>query len=264
MRHRRPASEFANRHSPPRIAGLAAFYRAARDAPRARELASMTRIAYDALRHRATQDADIATSKFLDASLLWRSPPLLCVALAACASGDDPAARPKSSSAIGARLQPIAGGVGHGLITFQPYDGGLRMVADVGGFSSGWYRIAIHMTPICTSPNGFSAGPPFVLPGTSEPVVVPIRMWEQGTATLSTRVPGLDLDRAHGDRRQVHRVAREHVRVARHDARGRQRSCRVRRDRRRAHALLKRAFFPMPDHGPPPESRWAFSPARRS
>ena len=61
----------------------------------------------------------------------------LAVALAACASGDDPGQRGATTSAIGARLAPIAGGVGHGLITFKPYDGGLVMVADVGGFSSG-------------------------------------------------------------------------------------------------------------------------------
>ncbi|MET0683162.1 MAG: superoxide dismutase family protein [Casimicrobiaceae bacterium] len=118
----------------------------------------------------------------------------LVVVLAACASGDDRASRgEKSTGAIGARLQPVGGGVGRGLITFRPYDGGLTMVADVGGFSSGPYRIAIHTTPVCTSPNGFSAGPPFVLPGAAAPVVVSIRMWEQGTATLSERVPGLTL-----------------------------------------------------------------------
>ena len=118
----------------------------------------------------------------------------LASVLAACASGDDAGSRgAKSAGAIGARMGPIAGGVGHGLITFRPYDGGLTMVADVGGFSAGLYRIAIHMTPICTSPNGFSAGPPFVLPGAAAPVVIPIRIWEQGTATLAERVPGLTL-----------------------------------------------------------------------
>ncbi len=159
-----------------------------------RELASATRIAYDALRHGAPK-MQIATMKCFGASVLWLAAPLaaaVAITLAACASGDDRKGA-KSTSAIGARLQPIAGGVGHGLITFQPYDGGLSILADVGGFSAGWYRIAIHTTPVCTSPNGFSAGPPFVLPGTTEAVVVPIRMWEQGTATLSTRVPGLTL-----------------------------------------------------------------------
>ena len=115
----------------------------------------------------------------------------LAFTLAACASSDEPGK--KSSASIGARMQPIAGGVGHGLIGFRPYDGGLVLVADVGGFSAGSYRIVIHTTPICTSPNGFSAGPPFIPAGATEPVVVPIRMWEQGTATLSIRVPGLAL-----------------------------------------------------------------------
>ena len=137
----------------------------------------------------------IATTKSFAASVRWLAAPLavaVAIALPACASGDDRKGA-KPSGAIGARLQPIAGGVGHGLITFQPYDGGLRILADVGGFSAGWYRIAIHTTPVCTSPNGFSAGPPFVLPGTTEAVVVPFRIWEQGTATLSTRVPGITL-----------------------------------------------------------------------
>lgn len=112
--------------------------------------------------------------------------------LAACASDDS--GQKSKSVAIGARLQPIAGGVGHGLITFRPYDGGLVLVADVGGFSAGAYRIVVHNTPVCTSPNGFSAGPPFVPPGAAAPVAIPIRMWEQGTATLSQRVPALTLN----------------------------------------------------------------------
>jgi len=115
-------------------------------------------------------------------------------ALAACASGDDPGQRgAKSASAIGARLAPVAGGVGHGLVTFRPYDGGLVMVADVGGFSPGSYRIVIHTTPVCTSPNGFSAGPPFVLPDAGTPVVVAATIHHQGTAGVATRVPGLAL-----------------------------------------------------------------------
>ena len=117
----------------------------------------------------------------------------LAVALAACASGDDPGQRGATTSGIGARLAPIAGGVGHGLITFKPYDGGLVMVADVGGFSSGPYRIVIHTTPVCTSPNGFSAGPPFLLPQTGTPVIVATTIYHQGTANVVTRVPGLAL-----------------------------------------------------------------------
>jgi Cu/Zn superoxide dismutase len=124
--------------------------------------------------------------------------PALALALtgliAACASGDDPALRgSKSASAIGARLGQIGGGGGHGLIGFRPYDGGLVMVADLGGFSAGSYRIVIHATPVCTSPNGFSAGPPLLLPQTGAPVVVEMTIHHQGTANISTRIPGLAL-----------------------------------------------------------------------
>jgi Cu/Zn superoxide dismutase len=119
---------------------------------------------------------------------------MLAGALAACASGDDPGQRGASAaSAIGARLGPLAGGVGRGLVTFKPYDGGLVMVADIGGLASGSYRIVIHATPVCTSPNGFSAGPPFLLPQTGAPVIVAATIYHQGTANIVTRVPGLAL-----------------------------------------------------------------------
>ena len=117
---------------------------------------------------------------------------LMAVALVLGACATDDAAKPKAV-AIGARLQPIGGSIGHGLVTFRPYDGGLTFVADVGGFSGGPYRFVIHTTPVCTSPNGFSAGPPLLLPSTGAPVVVPAVIYHQGTATLTTRVPGVTL-----------------------------------------------------------------------
>ncbi len=119
---------------------------------------------------------------------------VLAAAIAACASADDKDARGSgSASATGARIAPIAGAVGHGLITFRPYDGGLTMNAEIGGFSPGPYRIVIHANPVCTSPNGFSAGPPLVLPETGAPVIVAMNILHQGTASLITRVPGLAL-----------------------------------------------------------------------
>ena len=119
----------------------------------------------------------------------------IMLAVAACAS-DEPKQKPVN---IGARLQPIGGAAGRGLVMFKPYDGGLTVVADVGGFSGGPYRLAIHTTPVCTSPNGFSAGPPFPFPGTGAPVVVPSTITiDQGTATLTTRVPGIALGGPNG------------------------------------------------------------------
>jgi Cu-Zn family superoxide dismutase len=119
---------------------------------------------------------------------------VLAVAIAACASADDQGARgSRSASATGARLGPIAGAVGRGLVAFRPYDGGLTMNAEIGGFSPGPYRIVIHANPVCTSPNGFSAGPPLALPETGAPVIVAVNVLHQGTASLITRVPGLAL-----------------------------------------------------------------------
>ena len=114
--------------------------------------------------------------------------------IAACASGDDPESRgSQSASATGARLRQIGGGGGQGLVIFRPYDGGLVMVAEVGGFSTGSYRIAIHATPVCTSPTGFSAGPPLLLPEAGAPVVIAMNINHQGTASMTTRIPGLAL-----------------------------------------------------------------------
>jgi Cu-Zn family superoxide dismutase len=116
--------------------------------------------------------------------------------LAGCASDESAKQKPAN---VGARLQPIGGSAGVGLVTFQPYGGGLTLVADVGGLSGGQYRFVIHTTPICTSPNGFSAGPPFLLPGTDAPVVVPVIITvDQGTATLTQRVPGIALTGPNG------------------------------------------------------------------
>jgi Cu/Zn superoxide dismutase len=124
--------------------------------------------------------------------------PVLALALAgsiaACAAGDDPALRgSKSESATGARLRQIGGGGGQGLVVFRPYDSGLVMVAEIGGFSPGSYRIAIHATPVCTSPNGFSAGPPLLLPEAGAPVVIAMNINHQGNASTATRIPGLAL-----------------------------------------------------------------------
>ena len=70
------------------------------------------------------------------------------------------------------------------------------LVADVGGFSAGPYRIVIHTTPGLHVAERILGGAAVrACRAPTEPVVVPIRMWEQGTATLSTRVPGLALER---------------------------------------------------------------------
>ncbi len=57
----------------------------------------------------------------------------------------------------------------------------------------GPHRIVIHANPVCTSPNGFSAGPPILLPETGAPVIVAITIEHERATSLVTRVPGLAL-----------------------------------------------------------------------
>ena len=73
------------------------------------------------------------------------------------------------------------------------------MVANFGGVGAGGHRVAIHMNANCTSPNGFSAGAPMLLPGSSAPVVVSVRTeGSEGTVATVTRIPGLAIDGAAG------------------------------------------------------------------
>ena len=116
VRHRRPASEIARRHPPPRSGALGILPRRTRRAA-ARELASMTRIAYDRSRSRCTADADHRLSTPFGApfapALAAAFAAAFAFALAACASGDDPG-RPsrRARSARGSSPSPAASGTG--------------------------------------------------------------------------------------------------------------------------------------------------------
>jgi len=117
----------------------------------------------------------------------------LVAGLAACKTAEDVRVR-VPEPAIGARLAQVGGSAVSGLVTFRPYDGGVTLLAELGGVASGRYRIAVHSTGNCTSPNGFSAGDPLRLPGSALPVVVALSTNSDGTASISTRIPGLAID----------------------------------------------------------------------
>ena len=56
----------------------------------------------------------------------------------------------------------------------------------------GAYRIAIHEVPNCTSPNGFSAGPPWAPVGRDPRALVPVQyVNSEDRVESSLRVPGL-------------------------------------------------------------------------
>jgi Cu-Zn family superoxide dismutase len=116
----------------------------------------------------------------------------LASGLASCQTADDKGTR-GGGMAVGARLVPIGGSAVRGLITFRQVEGGVAVVADFLGGYSGRLRIVIHANGNCSSPNGFSAGPPLVFPGTAEPAAVTITAVD-GYAVVSTRMPGLTLE----------------------------------------------------------------------
>jgi len=120
-------------------------------------------------------------------------PVALAGALAACATSDG-----TSRPSIGAKLVPTGGSAMGGGVAFREVDGGLMIAANVTNGTPGAWRVAIHANGNCSSPNGFSAGPPVLLPGTSLPAVVGVSLNENGIGGISTRLPGLALDGPNG------------------------------------------------------------------
>src|SRR5439155_1635845 len=74
-----------------------------------------------------------------------------------------------------------------------PRKGGVPMLVFLSGIRGGEYRVAIHTTGNYSSPNGFSAGPVWSIPGVG-PEVLSISTNSDGTANVSRRVNGVHLD----------------------------------------------------------------------
>ena len=88
--------------------------------------------------------------------------------LSACESkgpAETPADAAPAPSAVGARLQSKGGSALKGLVLFKARAGGVTMVISLQDIAPGPYRVAIHTTGNCSSPNTFSAGPPWTPPG---------------------------------------------------------------------------------------------------
>jgi len=119
--------------------------------------------------------------------------------LAACAS-DEEAKKPPPNPGVRAQLQPTSGSAIHGFVTFQPYEGGVDAAVSVWAGDAGTMRIVIHSTGVCTSPNGFSAGPPWIPPGAKEAPTISIANTNNQYGIASKRLPGLKVDGPDGIR----------------------------------------------------------------
>ena len=87
--------------------------------------------------------------------------------LAACESKGPVETRAETppGTAVGARLQSKGGSALKGLVVFKPRAGGVTMVISLQDIAPGPYRVAVHTTGNCSSPNTFSAGPPWTPAG---------------------------------------------------------------------------------------------------
>lgn len=86
--------------------------------------------------------------------------------LSACESKGPAESRAEApGTAVGARLQSKGGSALKGLVLFKPRAGGVTMVISLQDIAPGPYRVAIHTTGNCSSPNTFSAGPPWTPAG---------------------------------------------------------------------------------------------------
>jgi Cu/Zn superoxide dismutase len=119
---------------------------------------------------------------------------LLAGLLASCASDDTGTKKSQPAPIIGAQLRPMNGSNATGLVTFEATAGGLKANATLYAGRQGKWRIVIHTTGVCTSPNGFSAGPPLIVPGATEPPTIVMTTTEDGIAIETVRLPGLTLD----------------------------------------------------------------------
>lgn len=100
----------------------------------------------------------------------------LVSALAACSSGTGPLEMPDNAKrerqrtpGVEAVLAPLNGSAAQGTIKITDRGDGLAIVGAINNLMPGTYRIAIHERGNCSSPNGFSAGKPWVPPGFPRP-----------------------------------------------------------------------------------------------
>jgi superoxide dismutase, Cu-Zn family len=95
---------------------------------------------------------------------------------------------------VEARFTGAGGSVVTGAAVLKRYDGGVIMMVNFANVGPGPYRVAIHANGNCSSPNAFSAGPPWAPPGHEGPVPI-LRLLKSDDLTAhSIRLPGYRIE----------------------------------------------------------------------
>lgn len=131
----------------------------------------------------------------------------LALALPACQTLKDAGSAlfPSNESARGpgleASLRAVGGSAADGSVRFVPRGDGVTMLVQIGGVPPGLYRVLVHANGNCSSPNGFSAGPPWSPPGAAASLAdrVPVvTVGNESTAGMTVHIAGIAVDGPNG------------------------------------------------------------------
>lgn len=117
------------------------------------------------------------------------------LSLSACETTDEAKAKKaQGPQDLYARLAATQGSAAFGSVRFHPVEGGVEVMAYVWTGTSGSFRVVLHSGGLCNSPNGFSAGPPYVPPGFSAPIDIMFTAGTNGQGSTIEKVPKLVLE----------------------------------------------------------------------
>jgi Cu/Zn superoxide dismutase len=100
-----------------------------------------------------------------------------------------------SSPGVEAPMRAVGGSsAALATVKFLDRNDGVLLMFTATNLISGTYRLALHRDPNCSSPNAFSAGPPWAPPGSKAEagrLFPEFRTSSEGDASLTVRIPGL-------------------------------------------------------------------------
>jgi len=94
---------------------------------------------------------------------------------------------------LGGRIVALGGSPAKGFIVVTRRADRVSIIVNLNDVGPGVYRVAFHTNGNCTSPNGFSAGPPWAPPGGTVETYN-IAMNADGNLNMSIRISGIPVD----------------------------------------------------------------------